>query len=102
MNEGCDGGWPLLGAFFLEDFYLPLEECAQYRASTKGSTCSDHAHCKKAVKLEKSYYIGDYYGAASELDMMKELRARGPIIGDALVPLEFFYYTSGIFSDDHA
>jgi len=34
--------------------------------------------------------------------MMKELRSRGPIIGDALVPVEFFYYTSGIFSDDHA
>jgi hypothetical protein len=33
--------------------------------------------------------------------MMKELRARGPIAGDIVVPLGFGYYKSGIFSDDH-
>lgn len=36
------------------------------------------------------------------MNMMKELRSRGPIIGDLEVPSSFSYYTSGIFSDDHA
>ena len=34
--------------------------------------------------------------------MMKEIRSRGPIVGDFKVPVTFSYYTSGIFSEDHA
>ena len=34
--------------------------------------------------------------------MMKEIRSRGPIIADFLVPFSFSYYSHGIFSDDHA
>lgn len=33
--------------------------------------------------------------------MMKELRARGPIVADINVPLGFSIYKEGIFSDDH-
>ena len=33
---------------------------------------------------------------------MKEIRSRGPIVGDLEVPLSFSYYKSGIFSDDHS
>jgi len=54
------------------------------------------------VKVERATYIGGCYGAASELSMMKEIRARGPIVADIKVPLTFSFYTSGIFSDDHA
>ena len=32
--------------------------------------------------------------------MMKEIRARGPIVGDLEVPLSFSTYQKGIFSDD--
>lgn len=35
MNEGCNGGWPILAGYFAEDFYLPLEECARYEGTTK-------------------------------------------------------------------
>ena len=31
--------------------------------------------------------------------MMKEIRARGPIISDFKVPVEFHYYSKGILSD---
>lgn len=54
------------------------------------------------MKVERATYIGGCYGAASELSMMKEIRARGPIVADIKVPLTFSFYTSGIFSDDHA
>jgi hypothetical protein len=53
------------------------------------------------MKVEKSYYIGGFYGNSSELNMMKELRSRGPIVGELEVPMSFFYYEEGIFSDDH-
>lgn len=51
--------------------------------------------------MNKSFYIGNFYGNSSELQMMIELRSRGPIIADLEVPLTFAYYTSGVFSDDH-
>lgn len=31
---------------------------------------------------------------------MKEIRSRGPIVADFKAPIEFSFYTSGIFSDD--
>jgi hypothetical protein len=34
--------------------------------------------------------------------MMKEIRARGPIVADINVPLGFSVYRGGIFSEDHA
>lgn len=63
--------------------------------------CSKYKKCDPAVKTENAYYIGGFYGGASELVMMKELRSRGPIIADFEVPLSFSYYSTGIFSDDH-
>jgi hypothetical protein len=102
MNEGCQGGWPIFGGFFAEQFYLPLESCAPYEASTARKKCSDFSSCRKALNVEKSSYIGKFYGGSSELDMMKELRSRGPIVADLEVPKSFSYYTSGIFSDDHS
>eukprot|EP00347_Sterkiella_histriomuscorum_P015978 403354969 len=100
-TEGCDGGWPLLNGFFAQDFSIPLESCSPYKAYTFGNKCSDHKECQGVVKVEKAGYIGGSYGSSNELMMMKELRARGPIVSDLNVPLSFSYYTSGIFSDDH-
>lgn len=45
--------------------------------------------------------MGGYYGASSELAMMKEIRSRGPIVSDLDVPIGFSYYKDGIFSDEH-
>ena len=57
-------------------------------------------HCPKAVTVEKAFYIGGFYGANSEAKMMKELRARGPIVADINVPMHFSIYKEGIFSED--
>lgn len=101
LNEGCNGGWPILSGYFTSDFYLPLESCAPYRANTKGSTCHEFSQCEPAVKVKDVGYIGGYYGNGSELSMMKELRSRGPLIADFRAPLSFSYYKQGVFSDDH-
>lgn len=50
--------------------------------------------------VDKSYYIGNFYGNSSETKMLKELRSRGPIIADLEVPMSFSCYQKGIFSDD--
>ena len=53
------------------------------------------------MKVEKSYYLGNLFGNSSEADMMKEIRSRGPIVGDMLVPHYVSYYSEGIFSESH-
>ena len=103
MNEGCNGGWPILSGFFSESFGLPAEEDAGYMGSTSNLPCSDYEGVTPVVKIKKrgSGYIGGYYGGATELSIMRELRARGPVSGDFNVPMTFSMYNGGIFSEDH-
>ncbi|TNV80537.1 hypothetical protein FGO68_gene13534 [Halteria grandinella] len=100
FNEGCSGGWPLLNGFFTQIFSLPLESCAPYESSTHHSTCASFAHCPPAVDILSASYLGGYYGASSESLMMREIRARGPIVGDVNVPMGFSVYREGIFHDE--
>jgi len=67
-----------------------------------GHTCSDFKDCEPAVRVKKSSYIGAFYGNSSENAIMKEIRCRGPVVGDLEVPLSFSYYKGGIFSEDHS
>jgi len=62
MNEGCNGGWPLLNGFFASDFSIPSEACASYKAYTVGNKCSDHKECPSKVRVIESNYIGGAYG----------------------------------------
>lgn len=45
MNEGCDGGWTLFHGFLAENSHIATEECAPYKAKTKGFKCSDYSKC---------------------------------------------------------
>jgi hypothetical protein len=35
LNEGCEGGWPILNGYFAEEGYLVDENCAPYMSSTR-------------------------------------------------------------------
>lgn len=35
MNEGCDGGWPVLNSFMAEQTYLVSDKCGPYLASSE-------------------------------------------------------------------
>jgi cathepsin C len=54
---------------------------------------------KDKYKVNDYGYIGGFYGNTNEVDMMKELRARGPIPGNIKVPPSFMFYKGGIFSN---
>jgi hypothetical protein len=58
LNEGCDGGWGVLNGFFAEHASLISEECAPYKARTKGMSCSQYKNCPEVAKINKSYYVG--------------------------------------------
>jgi C1A family cysteine protease len=99
-SEGCDGGYPFLVGKFLHEFEILPEDCFPYNQAT--GSCSNYCDYKNTYKkkytVSKYEYLGGYYGATSEALMIKELRARGPIPGNILVPYTFNYYKSGIFS----
>jgi cathepsin C len=102
-SEGCDGGYPFLVGKFFHEFEIVPEECFKYtQTNGKCSNVCDYKnkYSKKYVVSEYGY-IGGYYGATTEVDMMKELRARGPIPGNIRVPYTFNYYKNGIYSEGH-
>ena len=103
-TEGCDGGYPiLLGKFFNEFDILPQDCMEGYDEQT--GPCKNICDTTKYKRryFAKSYeYIGGAYGKSTEVDMMKELRARGPIPGNIRVPGSFMFYKGGVYSDDYS
>lgn len=75
--------------FFLESFYTVDSECAKYVGKTVTDGCKKFAECTPIAKVKNTYYVGGHYGGMSEQSIMKELRARGPLLFDLLVTHEF-------------
>jgi C1A family cysteine protease len=100
-SEGCEGGFPFLVGKFFNDFEIIPEKDFPSSSNPSRPKCSelrDFTKNKKKYTVSKYEYLGGHYGVTSEIDMMKELRARGPIPGSIKVPVPFNYYKSGIFS----
>ena len=98
-TEGCDGGYPFLVARFLSSFEIVPDDCFPYEA--KESSCSnlcDYSKYEKKYTISEYGYIGGAYGKTTEEDMVKEIRARGPIPGHIKTHWSFTYYKGGIFS----
>ena len=97
-TEGCEGGYPVLLLKFIQEFDIISYECSKYNPSQDQciAECEDEDDLR--VGVSDYYYVGGYYGAADEENMMKELRLRGPFIADLAPERDFFYYSSGIYS----
>ena len=99
-TEGCQGGYPFLVAKFFNEFEVIPESCAPYNPSNV--QCNKHCdYTKNPIKyfVSRYEYLGGFYGATNEIEMIKEIRARGPIPGNMSVPWTFSYYKQGIFSE---
>lgn len=86
---------------FLEQYGAVSEECAGYIASSSPEGCGKWANCPKVASVKDTYYVGSrHYGGMSETDMIKEVRARGPILIDFNAGKEFQSYKGGVLSED--
>jgi C1A family cysteine protease len=100
-TEGCKGGYPILVGKFLSEFEIVPESCFPYEAKdVKCSKRCDNSLSKRKYFVSRYEYLGGFYGATNEELMMKEIRARGPMPGNILVPWSFSYYKKGIYSRD--
>ena len=101
INEGCHGGWGYFDGLFMENYGAVSSECAEYVASSSPEGCGKWASCPIVAGVEDTYYVGTRtYGQMSEADMIKEVRARGPILVDFNAGAEFQAYRGGILSED--
>ena len=101
MNEGCHGGWGYFDGMFLEQYGAVEESCAEYAASISPEGCGKWTSCRTVAGVKDTYYVGSrHYGGMSEQDMLKEVRARGPILIDFNAGREFQAYKGGVLSED--
>lgn len=99
-TEGCQGGYPYLVAKFMNEFEIIPENCMPYNPKIPNcKNICDYTLNKYKYRVSKFEYLGGFYGGTSEVDIMKEIRARGPIPGNMRVPWTFSYYRKGIFSE---
>ena len=99
-NQGCAGGYPFLVGKHAHDFGIVPEKCMYYQAGDRDDASCAHRCAKPtAVYKTKGYgYVGGYYGACSEVEMMRELHANGPIVVGFQAPGDLQLYHQGIFS----
>lgn len=92
--QGCEGGFPyLIAGKYAEDFGLVEEACFPYRGSD--SRCSELSTCRR-YRATDYKYVGGYFGACSEEEMIKELQY-GPVSVAFEVTSDFMHYKSGIY-----
>eukprot|EP01027_Heterolobosea_sp_BB2_P018650 GEZU01026242.1.p1 GENE.GEZU01026242.1~~GEZU01026242.1.p1 ORF type:complete len:461 (-),score=134.83 GEZU01026242.1:970-2352(-) len=99
-SQACDGGFPYLVGKFGEDFGLVEESCFPYTSGISGQNGECSARCQNPTyRYVTDYkYIGGYYGACTEQNMMEEIYANGPIAVSFEVYPDFKYYKSGIYT----
>lgn len=104
-SEGCDGGLPIAAAKFANEFFMVDEDCYFTKCThpngdidpIRDDLCCDR--CDNEIirfKVGQYGYVGGYYGASSELEIMREIAARGPVTAVLNAPDDFLRYQGGI------
>jgi len=94
-NQGCNGGFTYSVSKYGQDYGLGTEECTPYRGVD--GQCSHKCADSTRIYIQKYEYVGGYYGATNEVNMMNELVANGPFSVDFEVYRDFFNYRSGVY-----
>lgn len=100
LNEGCEGGWPHMNAYFMEQGYMVSNECAPYQGMTKGNKCGNYEKCKPISKIVKTEFVGGGWGQVSEGQIMKEMLRNGPVSVEFQANKLFQTYHKGILSEE--
>jgi hypothetical protein len=96
VNEGCDGGYPSLGAFHAYAEGLYAEQCDPY--SGKSNVCAAKpAQCAPTYAEDFNYAGGSYGYGTSMHAMMVELVKFGPMTVALEAEPDLQLYRSGVF-----
>ena len=101
LNEGCEGGWPILNGYLAENGYLVSEECSPYLAETGGSQCANYKACPPISTVKSSYFMNGGFGQFTRVQQIqKEILRNGPVISNMKAPRYFKFYKLGILKND--
>ena len=100
INEGCDGGWGIFNGYFSEKGHMVTEECAPYKARTKGDSCSNYSNCPGFARVKSSYYVGGYNFNPDEKLIQKEMLMHGPVVTEFKADDSFQLYKEGILTQN--
>ena len=95
--QGCEGGFPyLIAGKYAEDFGVVEEECFPYLG--RDSECREKRNCMR-YRSTKYKYVGGYFGACNEEEMLMDLVNNGPVSVAFEVTEDFQHYVSGIYKE---
>ena len=93
---GCNGGLAYLTAGkYAEDYGVVEETCFPYYGTS--SACSSEPSSCTRYHSTKYKYVGGYYGACNEQEMLMDLVQNGPVSVSFNVTQDFHHYKSGIY-----
>ncbi|XP_068242940.1 dipeptidyl peptidase 1-like [Palaemon carinicauda] len=95
LGQGCEGGYIFLtgGRHSMEQGVV-AEECNPYREQDE--PCDTDMTCPRTY-VSQYEFVGGYFGATNEANMMQELVANGPIGVAILMSSDLLYYGGGIY-----
>lgn len=94
-NQGCNGGFTYSVSKYGQDYGVGTDACTPYVGSNQ--PCVKKCPDSSRTYIKDYEYIGGFYGAANEQNMMQALYENGPISVDFEVYRDFFNYHSGVY-----
>lgn len=97
-SQGCKGGYSYEVLRYLKSFYAVPKTCKQYLARNVkcDHSCHDLPDSEK-ISVSDYYYVGGYYGATNERNIMQELKDHGPVVTSFEPSPDFSYYKGGVY-----
>jgi len=96
-NQGCNGGYAFLMARWSQDVGLVPESCGNYSSGGKCELRCKVSGLQQRWRADNHHYVGGYYGAANEEDMMRELVSGGPLVASFEPKPDIMYYSGGVY-----
>ncbi|KAL9649909.1 hypothetical protein ABK040_011382 [Willaertia magna] len=96
-SQGCEGGFQYLVSKYSQDFGLALEQCDPYKGRDQHVCTNICPANTKRMFVSDYYYVGGFYGATTELNMMHEIATNGPVVIGFYIYNDFMHYKSGIY-----
>jgi len=91
--QGCEGGFPYLAAKYAKDIGNTQKH---YTADDSDQTTCP-AKSELISRVHDYHYLGGYYGAATQQNMMRNIFDHGPLTVGLEVAPTMSYYQSGVY-----
>ena len=107
MSYGCKGGWPYFAYDYVQNYGLPHESCAPYKAVNED--CSAYTRCHACQEDEtcqtmpegsfRQFGVVEHGILTGTEELKREIFTGGPVSCIMSITPDFVAYSGGIFND---